>query len=229
MIQSVKLLGCMCNMEELRSTENLDREILEDARKKAFKILANADESVTSQSKRWEMRIQKAVKEIENAYEQRTQMACGEIVARGLLDKRRLRSEISEKFLKETLDEFLKNLKRGDLLSILKKELEIRLAECGDEIVSSDEPALTFHHISEAEIKNMLCEIFDNRKISGSREIKNWPVSNTAKTQFGFPAVVINTSRLRITASVENAANKLLLDKRSQLVSSLLGAEALND
>jgi hypothetical protein len=41
-------------VEELQSTEALDREILEDARKKAFKILKGADESAASSKKSWE-------------------------------------------------------------------------------------------------------------------------------------------------------------------------------
>jgi hypothetical protein len=47
-------------MEELTSTEALDREILEDARKKAFKILKNADDSISSSKESWDKKIERA-------------------------------------------------------------------------------------------------------------------------------------------------------------------------
>ena len=51
-------------MEELRSTEVLDREILEDARKKAQKILKTAEDAHAAQAQDWDKKINGAVESI---------------------------------------------------------------------------------------------------------------------------------------------------------------------
>ena len=77
-------------MEELRSTEVLDKEILEDARKKAHKILQTADEALEAQNRDWEKKIQRSVKSIKRTYEARLKKTTEEIFARFPLDQRRL-------------------------------------------------------------------------------------------------------------------------------------------
>ena len=117
-------------MEELRSTEVLDREILEDARKKAYRVLKTADDNLTAQTQDWDKKIQDAVDSIRQTYEDRTRKSTEEILARFPLDKRRLRSETSEAFLTKAMGEFLRSLSREKLLSILEGELSRRLDFC---------------------------------------------------------------------------------------------------
>ena len=81
-------------MEELRSTEFLDREILEDARKKAFKILKPADDTIQSQAKVWEKKLKKAITAIQKNYDIRKQKENDEILAKGPLDRRRRSAQI---------------------------------------------------------------------------------------------------------------------------------------
>jgi hypothetical protein len=50
-------------MEELQSTEALDREILEDARKKAFKILKTAGETEAASQTAWDRKLEKTLAE----------------------------------------------------------------------------------------------------------------------------------------------------------------------
>ena len=58
-------------MEELQSTEALDREILEDARKKAFKILKSADESAASAKAAWDRKLERTLKEVRENFRDR--------------------------------------------------------------------------------------------------------------------------------------------------------------
>ena len=86
-------------MEELRTTEVLGNEILEDARKKALKILKTADETLETQNRDWDKKIKRQLDSIRKTYEERTKKTNEEIQARLPLDRRRLRSETTESFL----------------------------------------------------------------------------------------------------------------------------------
>ena len=124
-------------MEELLSTEALDNEILEDARKKAFKILKTADDTLEEQSRDWEKKIEESLQSIRDVYRRRVKNSEVEILARLPLDKRRMRSEISESSLSKAMREFLLALKRETLLSILENEISKRLEDfnCGGAVV----------------------------------------------------------------------------------------------
>ena len=55
-------------MEELQSTEVLDREILEDARKKALRILKSSEDTVKTHDQEWENKIAENINQIKNKY-----------------------------------------------------------------------------------------------------------------------------------------------------------------
>ena len=220
-------------MEELLSTEVLDREILEDARKKAFKILKTADDSVASLAKRWEKKTNKAIEQIRKTYEQQTDKLRQEILARDPLDKRRLRAETADSRLRQAMSNFLKGLKREDVLFILERELEHCLKVCGDEL-GEGELHLIFSSMSEDEAEGVLRKAFENIQGLKDRLKKDGQIENLRKTEdkntvFSLPLMILNMPALKITASVENAAANLLREKRAELTSCLLGKGALND
>jgi len=217
-------------MEELRTTEVLDKEILEDARKKAFKILGTADENVKTQNGNWETKTRNAVAEIRKTYENRTRQTTEEILARGPLDKRRMRSQTSEMFLRQAMDEFLRSLKHQDMIDILEHELEKELLMCINGEISPDEkPDLVCSNLEEAEADNLIRRILAKPGFKGTSFFGKWQIKKAANALYSFPAIIINTQDLRITASVEDAAARLLEEKRAELVTSLLGEGALND
>jgi vacuolar-type H+-ATPase subunit E/Vma4 len=215
-------------MEELRSTEALDREILEDARKKAAKTLKTADANVESQKKQWEEKTQTSITEIRKAFADNTEKAQQEILARFPLDKRRMRSEISEKILKDAMNGFLQNLNRTNLLLILEQEFEKRLAVCGEADLKNN-PMVTFQKMEESEVHTLLRKILDKPEIKGKLRLEDFQIKQDADKSAAFPAIALNTNTIRITASVENAAAEMLVDKRAELVVALLGEGALND
>ena len=232
-------------MEELRTTEILDREILNDARKKAHKILRTADETLQSQTKSWEKKTLKAVKSIQKSYAEKIKKNEDEILARLPLDKRRLRSETAEAFLHKAMDEFLKSLGREKLLAILGKELEERLeASFTDGSFSPDgeeNPEIIFSGMSAEETGGLLEKALAGtcrraRPLasgqagfpSGKINKKDWVFREDNHISI-FPSVIINTKNLKIRASVEDAAANLLKEKRAELASALLGEEVLND
>jgi vacuolar-type H+-ATPase subunit E/Vma4 len=221
-------------MEELRSTEALDREILEDARKKAAKTLKTADANAESQKRQWEEKTQNAIAEIRKSYADNTEKARQEIIARFPLDKRRLRSEISETILKDAMNGFLQNMSRSNLLLILEREFEKRLAACSEADLKTDAAEdgkimVTYQKMEEKEVHTLLGKIFDNPAIKGTCRLADFQIKPDANKGAAFPAIALNTNAIRITASVENAATEMLMDKRAELVVAMLGEGALND
>jgi hypothetical protein len=225
-------------MEELHSTEALDREILEDARKKAFKILKTADDTVQSKGRSWEKKTQRAIEGIRKTYAGRTERLREETMARLPLDKRRLRSETAETFLKEAMDAFLGSLGRDTLLSVLEREFAGRLDACRAvleeyEISSSEKdhkPELWYSALSAGEAAGILKNSLGRWKAKNSGSLEKAELTRgDSQGASTFPALALYTPVVRIKASVEAAAGELLENKRAELVGALLGEEALND
>ena len=143
-------------MEELHSTEVLDREILEDARKKAHKLLKNAEDTIGREDAAWEKKAQEAVSALREVCQGRLDKVREEIMARLPLDKRRSRSETTEGLLRGALDEFLRGLSREDLLWILVEKLGQRLARAPE--FRGEETLAYYENMEEAEVERVLRE-----------------------------------------------------------------------
>jgi len=209
-------------MEELQSTEVLDREILEDARKKAYRILKNAEESAKAGRDRWEKKSDAAVAELRDQYARKLRTAQGEFAARLIVDKRRVRSEKIEGLLKTTMEAYLLNLARETLLSILERMLGQRLdvlRKTGELVEEGLE--IEAQGLQEQELKELL-----NRRLpQGSWTLRS---SVPAALQDGqFPAVIIHTPAARIVGSINALMTDLMQDKRAELITALAGEAAL--
>ena len=217
-------------MEELRSTKALAGEILEDARKKAAKILKTAAGNIKAQAAQWEEKTKNAIDEMRAFYQDQTKKTLEEISVKSPMDRRRLRSETAEFFLHEAMIEFLQNLKHQDLLLILEQELEKQLALCGEGDFNREENVvLEYYNMNEDEAGNIIEKILAKiEKYNGSM-IKSWHTEAGKKILSSFPVLIVNSPDIKITASVEETAVNLLLDKRAELASALLGGEVLND
>jgi len=215
-------------MEELRSTEVLDQEILEDAKKKAAKLLKTAEDGVVSQAKQWEKKTQDAIQEIHRIYEQRALELREELHSRNILDKRRLRSETTDFLLREAMDAFLRGLKRQEILLILERELEKTIEECRDELEQGEVQVLFSSSMNKNEAEEALKKALNKSEVLRNRPMTQWQINEDKKAAASFPVMILNTPAVKITASVENVAIELLKDKRAELTSALLGKEALD-
>ena len=211
-------------MEELKSTEVLDREILEDARKKAHRILKTADESLGSQGRIWEKRIRRALETIRKTYAERIKKNQEETLARLPLDKRRLRSETAEGFLLEAMDKFLSSLPRDKILSILENELSPRLKACAESAEGAKAEFL-YSGMDRSEALGILGRILGPPSA-------NWDLReglSDFSAVHKFPSIIVNTQAMRVSASVESAAAAIMKEKRAELAAALMGGEVLND
>jgi len=212
-------------MEELLSTEVLDREILEDARKKAYKILKTADENLSAHIRDWEGKTREAVSSIQKKYAERTKKAEEEILARLPLDKRRLRSETAEGFIKKAIDDFLQSLGREKLLAILEGDLSQRLTVFDKE----EKREVLYSGMSLDEVRGILERVYRGKPGGNVWNFVEDVEAGSSLPRHIFPSVVINAHALKISASVEDAASTMLKEKRAELASALLGAGVLDD
>ena len=106
-------------MEELQTTEILDREILEDARKKAGRLLKAADETAAANAAIWDKKTEEALGELKGRYALMREETSAEIMARLPLDKRRAKSEIIEALLASAADDWVSGLDPRRVLSLL--------------------------------------------------------------------------------------------------------------
>ena len=201
-------------MEELHTTEALDKEILEDARKKAFKILKSADDSIISSKASWDKKLERAQDKAHLRYVEKEEHFRREIMNRLPMDKRRIRSETIDRFLNNAMKDFLGSLDRPSVLRILKNELGKRSAEI---LSNSDREALLrYRMLSKEECRTLVESSFSGISFTYSEAPLQIPSGS-------FPALVIDFPYLRITVSVDRAAEALLLDKRAELATALLG------
>jgi hypothetical protein len=213
-------------MEELRSTEALDREILEDARKKAYKILKTAEDAQSAQTRTWDRKLKRAVDSLRKSYEEKKNKTRDELLARLPLDKRRLRAETAEKSLRKAMDGFLRGLPREKVLFILESELSGRFRFLSMEGKEEGAKALAGAGVFYSGLNDSEARLVLNRAFGPA--CSGWVLTED-RHHAEFPFIVINAPAMKITASVENAASDLLKDKRAELAAALLGGEALND
>jgi hypothetical protein len=205
-------------MEELQSTEVLDREILEDARKKAYRILKTADDTVKAASAAGEKKAAEAVSELESRYAARRQRSIAEIFARLPLDKQRIWSEKVETLLGSATEAWFAGLGRERVLALLEKELEKRLAEC-PEFAAAETVRLEYYRLEKAEAEALV-----KKQLPQAR-----PVFEKSAAGGGeYPELVLDIPAARITASINMLVDSLLHDKRAELAAALLGPGGLS-
>lgn len=209
-------------MEELRASDALDREILEDARKKADKILRAADTSISKAEAEWAKRGESDLAQLDARYEAELAQTMDEIRGRAPLDKRRLRSEYAGKALEKAMFAWLDSLPRPRVLSLLARELSVRLPRIASESgpfkakvsgLSRDEAASL--------LKGLPCTIELLSPAAGACPAA-MPSCQRALMRIEGQGIVLRVS-------IDELASRMLDEKRAELARSLLGEGVLND
>jgi len=214
-------------MEELRTTEVLGNEILEDARKKAHKILKTSDDTLAAQNRDWERKTKRSLDSIRKTFAERTRKTNEEIQARLPLDMRRLRSETYESFLVKAINDFLRTLSREKLLLVLEKELSSRLKVCAVDL-ARHRALVRYSGLSLDEAKAVLEKVTRALEETDFLFKPDWEYRLDSVVR-EFPLIFIETKTFRIIASVKSASKNLLKEKRGELAAALLGEGVLND
>jgi hypothetical protein len=206
-------------MEELLSTAVLDREILEDARKKAKRILASAEETIAGGEKSWERRAEKDIGELKKGFALRVATSRKELMARLPIDKRRAHAERTEAILLSAMQEYLGSLSREQILGLLEGELR----RCAAGLPESDPGPLELscRSLSREELSALM-----NAALPGLEwTLREGP--GLRQVPGDLPALIVDSPGARLTASVDALAESLMEDSRAELVTALLGPGAL--
>jgi len=205
-------------MEELQSTELLDREILEDARKKAHRILKTAEDTIREKSAEWENNLNASLAELEKKYARQSQFAADEIMARLPIDKRRAKAKKIEELLRSAAETWYGSLSRGRVLDLLKKELEKRFAVT-EKFTADSETRVQIHQIERTEAQSLLKAVLPGKSC----------VIEEIHSSSAYPEIILETPQARIYASIGKIVDLLMNEKRAELVEALLGKEILLD
>ena len=199
-------------MEELQSTDILEREILEDARKKSKRILKTADDTIAAKSTEWNGKLSAATMELEQKYLRNSRLAEAEIMAALPIDKLRVKSAKIEELLNTAVSAWYSRLSRKQIFEILRDELEKRIAECecldGPDIINA-----AIHKIEKDEAEKLLQEVLPGTSC----------IIKEAHSAALFPEIIIENSTVRIYASIDKVIDFILSEQRAELIKSLLG------
>jgi hypothetical protein len=214
-------------MEEIQSTEILNREILEDARKKALRILKTADDTILSQNTEWEKRTSESLAEMELKYSELSNIAAREIMVRLPIDKRRIKSEKIEKLLGAAAESWYTDLSHTRVLELLSLELAEQLCNA-DGFITSEKIHVIINGLSEKEALEVFAAACSLGKLPQLTEkfpaqISTKTISNDASHRF--PSITLETEDMRITASIQNKIEFLLQEKRAELIEALVGSD----
>ena len=203
-------------MEELQSTEILDREILEDARKKAARILKTAEIAISTQNNQWELKIAESIKKLEKKYAEDKKAEAERVMARLPVDKLRIKIGKIEGMLQSAVENWYKSLDRAQILELLRREL----SNCNEQITEN----------SEHRIKNTFktAKIYGLDRQEAETILKNVNLNcdiGEIHSDSSFPSIVIDADDVRITVSLEKMIEFLLEEKRAELVTALVGRD----
>ncbi len=111
-------------MEELRSTEILDKEIKADARKKAEKILAKADADCKNMLENVDARIENAKKEYLAKTEEKLRFFEKDLAASLPLEKKRFLVSFIQSSINKATDAFLQSLSVEEKLELIMRQIQ---------------------------------------------------------------------------------------------------------
>jgi V/A-type H+/Na+-transporting ATPase subunit E len=196
-------------MEELQSTEILDREILEDARKKVVRILKTCEDTINAQTAEWEKKTLANIDELDKKYKEQRETAAAKIMARLPIDKHRVKIEKIENLLNSAVETWFKNLSRRRILELLAEELAKRLTLCED-------------FSKAAKIQAYINGIDRNEAETVFKKLKLTCEINETPNVSRYPSITIETGEIRIITGIEKTVDFLLQEKRAELVEALM-------
>ena len=204
-------------MEELRSTDTLDKEILEDARKKADRILRTAEQNLKSLTEEWSNKTVKTIADLERLHVEAGEMHRKEVMARLPLDKRRARSQRTEGLLRSATEEYISLLPRKRLFLLLEQELKARAQALPPEGLQ-----VRFGGMEKKEAEALLKACLPG---TGSA----YGIQDTPSISAEYPELILDSPDVRVVVSIAARMEELLDDKRGELTRALLGEGASND
>ncbi len=211
-------------MEEMISTEALEREILEDARKKAERALHEAEAEARKILVSAEARARRVIAELETEYAARAEHVRREAEARLPLEKSRLKTAHIDARLRACVAEFISELPADRALSLAKSLVEEGLSalsavgEAGPSAFA-ELGTVRYRELPRSSVEGVLCALFPRAELPMPEEDDTLPAR-------GFVLESAN-GYVRLRATLDLVAERLVDARRGELARALC-AEALS-
>lgn len=205
-------------MEELRSAEILDKEIQDDARKKAEKILRNADSQCDQIMAQVESRLEEAKKEKEIYFNQKAEQVKKDLDSSMPLEKSRFLVSYISSSIAKGINEYLKTLsseKRFELaVSLLNQFSNLVSNRTFDAAVYGFDPAYVKSTLS-SKVKINNCFSVDFAK-SGSEAVDGIEIHEGV-------ILLSEDKSVKIRLTLEEVITELIDKYRKELAVTLFG------
>ncbi|MBE6344069.1 MAG: hypothetical protein E7063_00060 [Spirochaetaceae bacterium] len=206
-------------MEELRSTEILDKEIQEDARKKAQKILAKADEECKKILDSVAERIDIIRKEKQVAYEQQLEVIKKDSEAAIPLEKERFLVSFEGKAVIQAINNYLCKLNPKQVLQLLEN-----LLNKYKKVVSDKKIKAKVFGLEQSEATSILKNVFGQSNIDSCKIItfEESGLENPQGLTFN-KGIIVETidSSIRLRATTGEIVAKILDENSMELTQTL--------
>lgn len=205
-------------MEELRSAEILDKEIQDDARKKAEKILRNADSQCDQIMAQVESRLEEAKKEKEIYFNQKAEQVKKDLDSSMPLEKSRFLVSYISSSIAKGINEYLKTLsseKRFELaVSLLNQFSNLVSDRTFDAAVYGFDPAYVKSTLS-SKVKINSCSSVEFAK-SGSEAVDGIEIHEGL-------ILLSEDKSVKIRLTLEEVITELIDKYRKELAVTLFG------
>lgn len=205
-------------MEELRSAEILDKEIQDDARKKAEKILRNADSQCDQIMAQVESRLEEAKKEKEIYFNQKADQVKKDLDSSMPLEKSRFLVSYISSSIAKGINEYLKTLsseKRFELaVSLLNQFSNLVCDRTFDAAVYGFDPAYVKSTLS-SKVKINSCSSVEFAK-SGSEAVDGIEIHEGV-------ILLSEDKSVKIRLTLEEVITELIDKYRKELAVTLFG------
>ena len=205
-------------MEELRSAEILDKEIQDDARKKAEKILRNADSQCDQIMAQVESRLEEAKKEKEIYFNQKADQVKKDLDSSMPLEKSRFLVSYISSSIAKGINEYLKTLsseKRFELaVSLLNQFSNLVSDRTFDAAVYGFDPAYVKSTLS-SKVKINSCSSVEFAK-SGSEAVDGIEIHEGV-------ILLSEDKSVKIRLTLEEVITELIDKYRNELAVTLFG------
>ena len=204
-------------MEELRSTEILDKEIQDDVRRKAGAILKNAEQDAAAVMAGVEGRIESIRKEKEAAYEQRILDLRRDAEASVPLKKERFIVSYEDKAVHEAMNNYLSELGSSKKLDLIRNML-VRYKT----VLTGKRINAVYSGFEKKDVEKLLHEELGKDSVASCEKA---PV--TAGSFEGF-ILESDDRAVKCRITIEELIEEILDKNRYELVSTLFGGELPN-
>ena len=207
-------------MEEFRSTEILDKEIQDDARRKAEKLLKRAEIDGQKILDDVKVRIENTAKEKQAMYAARTEALKNDLDAALPLEKERFLVSFIDSAIIQAIEQYISNLNDSKKIKLLEKLL-VRYAPA----LSDKQFSVQFHGFKQDELEKLL------KKHLGASGAGSFYALNdiaAAEQNVKFGMILESADRtVRCRVTINELVSELVDTNRFELAEALLGGRVV--